>query len=104
MAPNAKTRRAWVKDVAVFAGMAALNLILIYPCGVVIVLSEFPKKGFGVSDAWYWVFATPTMLVNELGWQGLADVLLWFNPLIYGLMWWLLWRMIRLMRSKSPGV
>lgn len=92
----------WVKDVAVFAAASLLNLILIVPCGLIVSLSDSPKKGFGVSDLWYWVFATPALGAKSLGWTEFALALIVVNPLIYGAMGWLLWRMFRLMRSK-PG-
>ena len=82
----AKWMRPWMKDVVVFVGIALLNLVLILPCGLIVAISDSPKKGFGVSDLWYWVFATPAMLVNALGWKEAALVLLCINPIIYGLM------------------
>jgi hypothetical protein len=100
MAPDGKRMRPWVKDVAVFVGMTVLNLILILPCGVILTLSDSPKKGFGVSDLWYWVFATPPMTAAQLGWYDLAKLLALLNPLIYGATWWLLWRVVKMWRTK----
>jgi hypothetical protein len=95
-----KQRPMWVNDVIVFTGSALLNLVLIFPCGFVLILSDSPKKGSGISGAWYWMFATPVMAAAELRWHELAALLVYINPLLYGLTWWLLWRMVRLMRRR----
>ena len=95
-----KRTRPWVKDVKVFAGFALLNLFLTIPCGVSMTGGTRSSVGGWKADLWYWVFATPTTLARELGWGEVAAAMFWVNPLIYGLIWWGLWRAVKLFRTK----
>jgi hypothetical protein len=95
----AKRMRPWVKDVLVFVGLALLNFALILPCAF--PLNKWaPNRGVRPSELWLWAFATPAMVARELGGTSVAVVVIWLNPLFYGLMWWAVWRMFRLMRAK----
>jgi hypothetical protein len=74
----ANRRLAWTKDVKVFAALVVLNLVLMGLGGLI--------EDRAVYDVWFWVFTTPSEAARECGWTDFANLLLAFNPLLYGLM------------------
>ena len=98
MTPDPKRWPVWVRDAVVFLGMVLFNAAML-----AIGLYLYRSWDRGEPDWvhwWMWAFAAPVWAIHTLGWNSLTWPLVWINPLIYGLMWWLLWRMFRLMRPK----
>lgn len=56
------------------------------------------------AESLFWVVATPPMALHTVGFGFGWNLWLWLvvNPLIYGSMWWMIWRMWKLMRQKPP--
>lgn len=79
-----------------------LNLLLVCGGSATIAISGVGGRfnADPVLDVWLWVFAFPIQAAHSLGWDSLALALLFVNPFIYGLVWWFLWKMLRLMRAK----
>lgn len=84
-----------------FCSMSSLGLMC---CGYLIYFVEPGGLGPGVySQTWMWVFAFPAVLAGHLGIEPPALVLLLLmNPLIYGLIGTLAWRMWRSSRQPFP--
>jgi hypothetical protein len=90
---------AWVKNLLVIAALALLNIFLTFPCGTVFVTSVPSMGGVQPLQVWYWVFAAPVVIAREID-SDWALPAIFINPLLYGLIWWGMWRMFRLMRAK----
>jgi hypothetical protein len=102
MTPEVKRTPPWVKDALVFVWMAGLNFVLIVSCGAATALVTWTGPGSGGPfDVWFWVFATPPMVAETLGQHELAKLLVLLNPPIYGLQWWLLWRVVKAWRTRT---
>lgn len=92
----------WSRNLLVFIRCCFLNLVILcmWPC-----LSGFdgrtPPGSLKAADVWAWMFAFPARSMKDVD-ERFAIVLLIVNPLIYGVMWWFVWRMWRLMRRKPP--
>jgi len=100
-----KEGRKRLADVRVFLVFSLLNLALLCGGGAVIV-SCGVAVGFNtdpVIDVWLWVFAFPCQAASSLGSETLAFAFLFVNPFAYGLVWWFLWKMVRLMLTKPAG-
>lgn len=97
MRHDAKGNRLWLPDLTVLARFTVLNFLLVF-VGVI------GTVGFGWGTAgkvWLWVFAFPCSLAAALrSWEPVVWVLLGLNPFIYGVLWWFMWKMFWLMRSK----
>ncbi len=81
-----------------FAGLSLLNLALVF-VGVLLELQIGSQPLW--LECWYWVFAAPIKLAVV---AHCPEVWLWrilaLNPLIYGLMWWTVWRLFKLFWTK----
>ena len=98
--PSAGERKLWLWRP--FVAFSLLNVVLMM-CTVPIYLLEPGGPGPGVySKTWLRVFAFPAVAAGELGLNRIALLLLFVNPLFYGLFWTLAWRMWRLSRPPSP--
>lgn len=86
----------WLTDAKVVGRFALLNFLLI--CVGMCCWGGVLDR---VGAVWFWVFAFPGSAAAALvGWGPVPWVLLALNPLIYGVMWWFVWKMVRLMRPK----
>ena len=95
----AKQRPAWVKDVKVFGWFTLLNGVLVF-VGIFGTI-QCGWGQFGV--AWLWVFSFPCSLAGALGLrvdQWVAWTLVCLSTLLYGLMWWGIWKAVKLFRAK----
>lgn len=64
-----------------------------------------PRTGTLIHDIWFWAMALPVKLVETLGWASWVSGDGWMamyavNSILYGGMWWFVWRMWTLMRAK----
>lgn len=92
------------KNVGVFFLCCALSFVAMCLTYVVYVFepgTSGPAPGF-LCTAWMWVFMFPCMLAFALGFEAIATATLLPNPLIYGTLWWLAWRVLRLTRRRPP--
>jgi len=91
-------RPAWVKDVKVFVSFTLLDAALVF-FGVVCELQLRSEPVW--LWCWYWVFAAPARAAGAAHCpQVLAWPILLANPLLYGLVWWGIWRAMKLFRTK----
>ncbi len=98
-----KQPRPWVKDVLVFAVATLVSLVL--TCGGPPLAERLDASGCPrlVAEAVPFVFITPAWVARELGVEDLILVLIALNPLLYGLMWWGAWRIVKLLRTKPAA-
>jgi hypothetical protein len=99
MTQNGNRRRPWLADIGVLAAFILASVVL--ECvGVELWNRDSLGDGWGISRPWMWVFCFPMTAASALGYVPVANALIWLNPFIYGAMWWAVWRMFRLMRTK----
>jgi hypothetical protein len=96
--------REWPEcELRVFYRLSLLNFVLAGGGFFLIGWSGVGGAAFSAHLAFFWlmVFAFPVYTAIHLEWSGPVTVLMCFlNPFIYGAMWWAIWRMCRLLRSK----
>ena len=88
----------WLRNAVAFLVFVLFDASLM-SIGLVVCRSSGRSTPVWV-DLLMWSLATPVWAVRKLKWYELFWPLVWINPYIYGAVWWLMWRVARLMRSK----
>lgn len=98
MAVGVSRVRPWVKDATAFLGFVLINAALLW-LGLTLYRSWDRGEPEWV-HWWLWAIAAPVWAAHSANQSELFWPLVWLNPLVYGAVWWFLWRMLRLIRTK----
>ena len=96
--PSCRPRPRMTIASPAFLGFVLLNAVLM--CIGIKLWFEWGPRTPDWLNWWMWTFAAPAWAIRVFQNKELFWTTIWINPVLYGAIWWLMWRFARVMRSK----